>query len=56
MVALRDLHERENRLEAISEELRLLQSLTSSDQPHELAARVAVRRIAEVIRSHPVGA
>jgi hypothetical protein len=56
VVLLADLHDREACLESVSRELGLLQSLTSSDQPHELAARVAVRRIAEVIRSHPVGA
>lgn len=57
MVLLGDLQSRESRLEAISEELRLLQSLTSADYPkHELAARVAVRRIAEIIRIQLVGA
>ncbi len=56
MLMLGDLREREDCLNSISEELSLLQSLTFSDQPHELAARVAVRRIADIIRLQPVGA
>jgi hypothetical protein len=56
MVALADLHDREARLDRISADLNLLQSLTSADLPHELAVRVAVRRIADLIQKQPVGA
>lgn len=56
MVTLSDLHDREARLDRISADLSLLQSLTSTDLPHELAVRVAVRRIADLIQKEPVGA
>lgn len=55
MVASRELKEVERRVSTISKDFDLLRSLTASDQPHELAARVAVRRLSEII-ALPAGA
>jgi hypothetical protein len=49
MSRLAELHESEKRLDEICHELALLHTLTSSDQPHEFVARVAVRRVSDIL-------